>query len=135
RVARLRTVVVLPAPFGPRSPYTVPAGTARSTPASTALRPNRFSSRSASMASPLPSPACAMLTTVPSFSLFSYTCVKPKLSLTYLSNLRRSRGPVSTAAGQAQTAALRRPAQHRRDPAGRHQCPEREPRGQRGGHP
>ena len=44
-------VVVLPAPFGPSSPYTVPGATARSTPASARLPPNLFSSRSASMAS------------------------------------------------------------------------------------
>ena len=28
----MRIVVVLPAPFGPRKPYTVPVGTRRSTP-------------------------------------------------------------------------------------------------------
>ena len=33
RVVRIRTAVVLPAPFGPSSPRIVPAGTAKSTPA------------------------------------------------------------------------------------------------------
>ena len=38
-VARTRTIVVLPAPFGPSSPSTVPAGTSRSTPASATVSP------------------------------------------------------------------------------------------------
>ena len=47
----MRTVVVLPAPLGPRKPYTSPASTARSIPA-TAFRPplNSRSSLSASIA-------------------------------------------------------------------------------------
>lgn len=50
RVARMRTVVVLPAPFGPSSPKTVPAGTIRSTPFSAfliSLPPYRLRSPSA----------------------------------------------------------------------------------------
>ena len=41
-VARTRTSVVLPAPFGPSRPNTVPSGTIRSTPASAAVGPKLF---------------------------------------------------------------------------------------------
>ena len=34
--------VVLPAPFGPSRPKTIPSGTSRSTPASAVVDPNRF---------------------------------------------------------------------------------------------
>ena len=37
-----RTDVVLPAPFGPSSPSTVPVGTEKSTPSSATTEPNRF---------------------------------------------------------------------------------------------
>src|SRR4051812_29517140 len=38
-VARMRTSVVLPAPFGPSSPKIAPSGTSRSTPASASVEP------------------------------------------------------------------------------------------------
>ena len=43
-VVRIRTAVVLPAPLGPSSPHTVPARTARSSPASASSAPNRLRS-------------------------------------------------------------------------------------------
>jgi hypothetical protein len=49
-VASTRTAVVLPAPFGPSTPSTVPGRTARSTPASAVVVPNRLTSPSASIA-------------------------------------------------------------------------------------
>jgi hypothetical protein len=48
-VARMRTAVVLPAPFGPSSPNTVPVRTARLTPSSARVSPNRLTRPSASM--------------------------------------------------------------------------------------
>jgi hypothetical protein len=39
RVVRMRTAVVLPAPFGPRTPRMEPAGTERSIPASACVGP------------------------------------------------------------------------------------------------
>ena len=39
---RIRSVVVLPAPFGPSRPKTDPAGTSRSSPSSARTAPNRF---------------------------------------------------------------------------------------------
>src|SRR5215217_7498139 len=42
RVARMRTVVVLPAPLGPRTPSTVPGATSRSTPSSARTAPKDF---------------------------------------------------------------------------------------------
>ena len=45
------TVVVLPAPLGPRTPYTEPVGTARSTPSTARFEPNCLTSPRASMAS------------------------------------------------------------------------------------
>src|SRR5690625_3164644 len=41
-VARIRTIVVLPAPFGPSTPRIAPVGTSRSTPSSAVVRPNRL---------------------------------------------------------------------------------------------
>src|SRR6266446_4894574 len=38
----MRMSVVLPAPFGPRSPKTMPSGTSRSTPARAIVDPNRL---------------------------------------------------------------------------------------------
>ena len=49
RVVRIRTAVVLPAPFGPRSPSTVPAGTAKSTPPSASVSPYLLTRPSASI--------------------------------------------------------------------------------------
>src|SRR4051795_11025470 len=49
-VASIRIVVVLPAPFGPRNPYTVPVGTARSTPQTARVSPNDFARPDASIA-------------------------------------------------------------------------------------
>ena len=49
-VVRIRTVVVLPAPFGPSTPSTVARSTARSTPRSASVAPNRFVSPMASTA-------------------------------------------------------------------------------------
>ena len=40
KVARILTAVVLPAPFGPSTPSTLPAVAARSTPASAVTAPN-----------------------------------------------------------------------------------------------
>ena len=42
KVGRMRTRVVLPAPFRPRRPNTIPSGTSRSTPANAVVEPNRF---------------------------------------------------------------------------------------------
>jgi hypothetical protein len=53
-VARTRTAVVLPAPFGPSSPWTVPAGTATSNPSSAAVVPYAFRSPSATTTGALP---------------------------------------------------------------------------------
>src|SRR4051812_12016758 len=50
RVARMRTTVVLPAPFGPSRPNTVPCRTARSTPSSAVVLPYRFTRPSARIA-------------------------------------------------------------------------------------
>ena len=41
-VVRMRTAVVLPAPFGPSSPSTVPASTPKDTPSSATTSPNRL---------------------------------------------------------------------------------------------
>ena len=41
-VERIRTIVVLPAPFGPSRAKIVPSATARSTPSSTTVSPNDF---------------------------------------------------------------------------------------------
>ena len=41
-VERIRTIVVLPAPFGPSSAKIVPSATVRSTPSSTTVSPNDF---------------------------------------------------------------------------------------------
>jgi len=53
-VVIIRTVVVLPAPFGPSSPSTVPGGTAKLTPStaglSKAVPPNLLTRSMASMA-------------------------------------------------------------------------------------
>ena len=38
----MRTSVVLPAPFGPSRPKTMPSGTSRSTPARAVVDPNRL---------------------------------------------------------------------------------------------
>src|SRR5215470_4132656 len=49
-VARIRTAVVLPAPFGPSSPSTLPTWTARSMPSSATTGPNRLTSPCAAIA-------------------------------------------------------------------------------------
>src|SRR6185312_8475854 len=48
-VVRMRTAVVLPAPFGPSTPRMAPRGTSRSSPASATVGPNRFRRPSASI--------------------------------------------------------------------------------------
>jgi hypothetical protein len=48
------TVVVLPAPFGPSRPRTLPSATVRSTPASAVVAPKRFTSPSTTIASVMP---------------------------------------------------------------------------------
>ena len=48
-VVRIRTAVVLPAPFGPSTPSTVPRGAARSSPASATVSPKRLVSPLASI--------------------------------------------------------------------------------------
>ena len=55
RVARMRTAVVLPAPFGPSTPSTEPSRAARSMPASAWVSPKRLVRPSASMAFVMPS--------------------------------------------------------------------------------
>ncbi len=50
-VASMRIVVVLPAPFGPSTPYTPPALTARSTPATAWVLPKLFFNPLVSIAS------------------------------------------------------------------------------------
>jgi hypothetical protein len=55
----IRIVVVLPEPLGPRKPYTLPVGTTRSSPSTTAVCPRRFVSPFVSIANSLsigPSP-------------------------------------------------------------------------------
>src|SRR4029450_10196586 len=49
-VARIRTMVVLPAPFGPSSASTLPAGSSRSTPSSARTSPKRLPRPSARIA-------------------------------------------------------------------------------------
>ncbi len=49
RVVRIRTAVVFPAPFGPSSPRTVPAGTAKSTPPRASVSPYLLTRPSASI--------------------------------------------------------------------------------------
>src|SRR5262249_7826141 len=49
-VARIRTAVVFPAPFGPSTPSTVPGRATRSTPASAVVLPNRLTKPLASIA-------------------------------------------------------------------------------------
>src|SRR5688572_27576487 len=49
-VASIRMVVVLPAPFGPSTPYTEPPRTARSTPSTARTSPNLFTRPLASIA-------------------------------------------------------------------------------------
>ena len=90
RVARIRTVVVLPAPFGPSSPYTVPGGTARSRPSSARPVRNRLARAITSIASGSGRPALGSVKLIVlSLSiLFSYNVVKAKLALTVLSSLR-----------------------------------------------
>jgi hypothetical protein len=58
RVARIRTVVVLPDPLGPSSPSTVPVGTVRSMPSSALVAPNDLARPSAWMASVMETPFC-----------------------------------------------------------------------------
>src|ERR1700759_1962777 len=50
-VVNIRTAVVLPAPFGPSRPSTVPVGTARLTPLRAWTSPKCFTNESATMAS------------------------------------------------------------------------------------
>src|SRR4051812_38977984 len=50
-VVRMRTTVVLPAPFGPSSPSTLPSATVRLTPSSAVVSPKRLTSPSTTMAS------------------------------------------------------------------------------------
>src|SRR5262245_2149058 len=50
-VVRIRTAVVLPAPFGPSRPSTLPVGTKKSTPSSAVTEPKHFLSWSTRMAS------------------------------------------------------------------------------------
>src|SRR5262245_40751274 len=52
RVVRMRTAVVLPAPFGPSTPSTVPRGTDRSIPRSARTSPNDLTRPSTRMAGP-----------------------------------------------------------------------------------
>src|SRR5215831_9538152 len=52
KVVRIRTAVVLPAPFGPRTPSTVPCGTDRSIPRSARTSPNDLVRPSARIAGP-----------------------------------------------------------------------------------
>src|SRR5580704_17825013 len=52
-VVRIRTAVVLPAPFGPRTPSTVPRGTDRSMPRSARTSPNDLVRPSTRMAGPV----------------------------------------------------------------------------------
>src|SRR5487761_791193 len=52
RVVRMRTAVVLPAPFGPRTPRTVPRGTERSIPRSACTSPNDWVRPSTKIAGP-----------------------------------------------------------------------------------
>src|SRR3984885_12209295 len=59
KVARMRTAVVLPAPFGPSRPSTVPLRTARSTSASALVSPKDFLSPVASIASSVMRPVWA----------------------------------------------------------------------------
>src|SRR5712692_124626 len=54
RVAKIRTRVVLPAPFGPSRPCTVPAGTLMSTPASALVSPKDLLMPSTSIMAPRP---------------------------------------------------------------------------------
>src|SRR6266480_148462 len=49
-VVRIRTAVVLPAPFGPSSPNTVPCGTSKSTPSRATTCPNRLARSSTTTA-------------------------------------------------------------------------------------
>ncbi len=51
-VVRMRTAVVLPAPFGPSTPSTVPRGTDRSIPRSARTSPNDFVKPSTRIAGP-----------------------------------------------------------------------------------
>src|SRR5215472_2519067 len=52
KVVRIRTAVVLPAPFGPRTPSTVPCGTVRSIPRSARTSPNDLVRPSTRIAGP-----------------------------------------------------------------------------------
>src|SRR5690606_34830436 len=52
KVPKIFTVVVLPAPFGPSTPYTVPPGTVRSTPSTARVEPNVLTSPEVSIAGP-----------------------------------------------------------------------------------
>jgi hypothetical protein len=49
-VASILTIVVLPAPFGPRTPYTLPTGTRRSMPSTARVSPNVFTNPDVSIA-------------------------------------------------------------------------------------
>src|SRR6185437_14555368 len=51
-VVRMRTAVVVPAPFGPSTPRMAPRGTSGSSPASATVGPNRFRSPSALLTLP-----------------------------------------------------------------------------------
>ncbi len=66
----MRTVVVLPAPLGPSTPYTAPVGTVRLTPSTARCCPKVLTSPTASMAGSevvevhdltVPTPACSVL--------------------------------------------------------------------------
>src|SRR5215213_7208651 len=59
-VARMRTVVVLPAPLGPRTPSTVPGATASSTPSSARVGPKDFTSPLTRMAGASPASVYGM---------------------------------------------------------------------------
>src|SRR5260221_12504101 len=74
----MRTSVVLPAPFGPRRPKTMPSGTSRSTPASAVVHPDRLTTLSTRMAGdrvppdPVASPADADVVVSKHDSLLGY---------------------------------------------------------------
>ena len=61
KVERMRTRVVLPAPFGPRRPITVPSETSRSTPASACVVPKRFVTPSTRTAGGVTSRSCVFV--------------------------------------------------------------------------
>src|SRR5689334_2869807 len=76
----MRSVVVLPAPFGPRKPVTVPASSANESPSTARRSPKRFVRASAARTTVMTSP-CSPSTPFASGILLRLTPMSPEVQL------------------------------------------------------